>query len=47
MASVNTVMTQIMNNPTIFIAGLAVGYIAAKIQQKLFGRGMGGMGSGL
>jgi hypothetical protein len=46
MASVNTVMTQIMNNPTIFIAGLAVGYIAAKIQQKLFGNSMG-MGGGL
>ena len=42
MASVNLVMTQIMNNPTVFVAGLAIGYIGAKIQQKFGGGGMGG-----
>jgi len=44
MASVNLVMTQIMNNPTVFVAGLAIGYIGAKIQQKFSGHG--GMGGG-
>lgn len=42
MASVNALMTQAMNNPTVLIAGLAVGYIAAKIQRKLGGNSMGG-----
>lgn len=42
MASVNALMTQAMNNPTVLIAGLAIGYIGAKIQSK-FGGG-GGMG---
>lgn len=42
MATVNAVMTQVMNNPTVFIAGLAVGYIGAKIQNKFGGGGMGG-----
>lgn len=44
MASVNALMTQAMNNPTVLIAGLAVGYIAAKIQSKFGGGGMGGGG---
>lgn len=44
MATVNTVMTQIMNSPTVFIAGLAVGYFGAKIQRKFGNRG--GMGGG-
>ena len=42
MAIVNALMTQAMNNPTVLIAGLAVGYIGAKIQQKFGGGGMGG-----
>ena len=44
MASVNALMTQAMNNPTVLIAGLAVGYIGAKLQSK-FGNS-GGMGGG-
>ena len=44
MASVQVLMTQAMNNPTVLIAGLAVGYIAAKIQGKFGGSGMGGGG---
>ncbi|NMI77076.1 hypothetical protein GLT92_01490 [Nanohaloarchaea archaeon] len=43
MASVNALMTQAMNNPTVLIAGLAVGYIGAKLQSK-FGGNSGGMG---
>lgn len=42
MATVETVMTDIMNSPIVFVAGLAVGYIGAKVQQK-FGRRSGGM----
>lgn len=41
-ASANAIMTQVMNNPTVFIAGLAIGYIGAKIQGKFGGGGMGG-----
>ena len=44
MATVNMLMTKIMNSPMVFVAGLAVGYIGAKIKQK-FGRG-GGIGGG-
>lgn len=44
MATVQTVMTQVMNNPTVFIAGLAIGYIGAKLQSKFGNRG--GMGGG-
>ncbi len=45
MASVNALMTQAMNNPTVLIAGLAVGYIGAKLQSKFGGGGndFGGM----
>lgn len=42
MASAQVIMTQAMNNPTVLITGLAVGYIGAKIQQKMGGGGMGG-----
>ena len=42
MATVDALMTQIMNNPTIFIAGLAAGYVGAKLQSKFGGGGMGG-----
>lgn len=42
MASVNVIMTQAMNNPTVLIVGLAVGYIGAKIQRKMGGNSMGG-----
>jgi|GEM_PF-1764729 len=42
MATVETVMTDIMNSPIVFVTGLAVGYIAAKLQKK-FGRRSGGM----
>lgn len=43
MATAQTVMTQVMNNPTVFVAGLAIGYIGAKLQRKLGGRNsMGG-----
>ncbi|WP_414837868.1 hypothetical protein ACK3SF_00480 [Candidatus Nanosalina sp. VS9-1] len=45
MATMQTVMTQVMNNPTVFIAGLAIGYIGAKLQRKL-GRNSGGFGGG-
>jgi short-subunit dehydrogenase involved in D-alanine esterification of teichoic acids len=45
MASVNALMTQAMNNPTVLIAGLAVGYIGAKLQNKFGSSGnqFGGM----
>ena len=45
MATVQTVMTQVMNNPTVFVVGLAIGYIGAKLQSKFGGRG-GGLGGG-
>ncbi len=40
--SASAIMTQAMNNPTVLIAGLAIGYIGAKIQSKFGGGGMGG-----
>jgi hypothetical protein len=43
MVSVNQFMTQVMNSPTVFIGGLAIGYVICMIKQK-FGGGMGGMG---
>lgn len=44
MATVETVMTDIMNSPIVFVTGLAIGYIGAKLQRKFGGRG--GMGGG-
>jgi hypothetical protein len=47
MVNVNTLMTQVMNNPTIFVAGLVVGYLISTIKRK-FGGGMGGgLGGGI
>lgn len=47
MVSVNQFMTQVMNNPTVFVGGLAIGYVIAKIKQK-FSHGMGGgLGGGI
>lgn len=42
MATVNMLMTKIMNSPMVFVAGLAVGFIGAKIKQKFGGNSMGG-----
>jgi len=46
MATVETLMTDIMNSPIVFVSGLAVGYIGAKLQQK-FGNNSGFGGGGL
>jgi hypothetical protein len=37
MVSVNMFMTQVMNNPIVFVGGLAAGYIIAKLQNKFGG----------
>jgi len=42
MASLNVIMTQAMNNPTVLITGLVVGYIGAKLQRKMGNNSMGG-----